>query len=111
MGSREVSEKARALVLIGIEWQNDTDYYDGRLRREAVIPNDLLGPSGMVEDVQTFVSTTISSGPSDTRWKPRHFPLDRGHGLCSSCSHHCPLILNPFKHSLRLWQVISHASY
>ena len=35
VGSREVSEKAGALVLIEIEWQNDTDHYDGTLRRES----------------------------------------------------------------------------
>ena len=79
--------------------------------------HDLLSLSGTVDDVQAFVSTTISSGPSDTRRRLRHSPLDLGHGLCSSCVHinsdlyetdHRPLIPAPFRYSLRLWQVISH---
>ena len=40
VGSREVSEKAGALVLSGIEWQNDTDHYDRTLRRKSWLANE-----------------------------------------------------------------------
>ena len=35
VGSRELSEKAEALVLIWMEWPSDTGYCDGRLLRDS----------------------------------------------------------------------------
>lgn len=59
VGSREVSEKAGALILIGMERQNDPDHHDGRLRRETLLSSDPLSLSAMVDDIQVFMSRTV----------------------------------------------------
>ena len=59
VGSREVSEKAGALVPIGMEWQNHTDHHDGRLRRKIHVIDNPLSLSAMVDDVHAFVSVTL----------------------------------------------------
>ena len=55
MGSREVSEKASALVLIGTEWQNDTEWQDRRLRRKIHDIDNPSSISAMVDNVHVFV--------------------------------------------------------
>ena len=59
MGSREVSEKAGALGLIGIEWQNDTDPQHEGLRRRTHVVDNCSSLSVMVDDVQASVSTRV----------------------------------------------------
>ena len=55
VGSRKVSEKASALVLIGIEWQNDTDSQDGKLRRKTHVIDKHSSLSTMLADVHALV--------------------------------------------------------